>query len=135
MSTCVGRIGNNGVAPTQITKRKCGVGSITTNGTHIGLPGTKQVHDLLSSHALDLVDIPRSLVVAIDLIAFIRMPFGVATHEVGVLYVAHRFAGSILAGDEVDGLCLPPGILLCYNVLDIADVYCHVFHSLVILLC
>src|ERR1700730_17894485 len=84
-------------------------------------------------HALDLVDVARALVIAIDFIAFIGVTLGIAAHEIGVLHAAHRFARSILAGDQVDGLCLPPGILFRNNIFDVADFYCHVYYSLLML--
>ena len=84
-----------------------------------------KVDDLFGSHALYLVNIARSLVITIDLIVLVGMPFGVAAHEVGVLNPAHCLARRVLAGDQVDGLCLPPGILMGYDVFNVADIYGH----------
>ena len=78
-------------------------------------------------HGLDLVDIAGTLVITIDFIAFVWVSLGIASHEIRVLHAAHGLAGSILAGDQVDSLGLPPLVLLCNNIFDIADIYCHMF--------
>src|SRR6266436_5720067 len=130
MSPCIGRVSNNSIATSQKSQGNSRVGGIATDRTHIRLPGIKELDNLFCRHALDLVDIARPLVIAIHLIAFVGMTFGITPHKVGVLYTSYRLAGGILTGNQIDRLCLPPGVLLRNDVLDVADIYCHVFFSL-----
>src|SRR5947209_8528218 len=78
-------------------------------------------------HPLNLVNTARPLIIPIDLISFIGMSFRIAAHEVGNLHPPYRFAWRILTGNQVDGLCLPPRICLCDDVLYVTDIYWHVF--------
>ena len=83
-------------------------------------------------HSLDLINIARPLVIAVDPVSFLWMTLGVAPHKIRILYPAHCLARSILAGNQVDSLRLSPPILLFNNILDIANVYCHVICSLLL---
>src|SRR5260370_3043325 len=130
MSPCIGRVSNNSIATSQKSQGNSRVGGIATDRTHIRLPGIKELDNLFCRHALDLVDIARPLVIAIHLIAFVGMTFGIAPHKVGVLYASYRLAGGILTCNQIDRLCLPPGVLLRNDVLDVAAIYCHPFFSL-----
>src|SRR5215469_12518304 len=130
MSSCIGRVSNNSITTSQESQSNSRISSIAADWTHICLPGIKELDDLFCRHALDLVDIARPLVIAIHLIALVGMTFGITPHKVRVLYASYCLAGGILTGNQVDRLCLPPGVLLRNDILDVADIYCHVFFSL-----
>ncbi len=126
----IGRVGNDGISTSQPSQGNGSIGGIATYRPYIRLHRIEKFEYLFRSHALDLVYIARPLVIAIRFISLIGVPFSVATHKVGGLHTPYSLAGSIFAGNQVDGLRLPPGILLRYNVLDVADIYCHMSFSL-----
>src|SRR4051794_2969412 len=99
MTARIGRIGDHGIVATQVAQGYGRIGSITTDGAHIGLLRAKELYNLFVSHTLDLVDVFCALVIAIDLSRLIGMPLGVTSHKVRVLHTAHGLAGRILAGD------------------------------------
>src|SRR5258708_12543846 len=82
MPTRIGRVSNNRITPSQPSHCNSSVGSIAANRAHISLFGVEEVNNLLSCHALNLVDITGSLVIAICLIALFGMPFALTSHEV-----------------------------------------------------
>src|SRR5579875_242257 len=125
MATRVGRVGDDGITAAQPAQRDSRVGGIAANGTYIGLFHVKKTKNLACGHALDLVDVARPLIITIDFITLIGMPFGIAAHKVGNLDAAHSLARSVLTGNQIDGLCLSPGIFACDDIFDVADIYCH----------
>src|SRR5579884_3373404 len=92
----------------------------------IGLTRMEQLLHFPLGHALDLIDVARPLIVAIDLLAHVGMPLGVTAHEIGDLHAAHRLARRILAGNQINRLRLPPSVCLFNDVLNVADIYWHI---------
>src|SRR5260370_17420131 len=125
MSTCISRVGYDRIPSSQPSHSNGCVGSIATNWTHISLSNTEEVQYLLRSHALDLVYIACSLVIAIHFIALIGMSLSIATHEIRDLYAPYCLAWCILTGNQVDSLRLSPGVFFSYDPLDVTDIYCH----------
>src|SRR6266566_6205005 len=125
MPARIGRVGDDGITTTQPSKGKGRVVSIAANGPYIGLLHTKEVEDFMCGHALDLVDVARSLVISIDFISYVGMSFGITSHKIRNLDAAHCLARSIFAGNQIDGLGLSPGIFSLNDVFDVADIHCH----------
>src|SRR6266487_1906863 len=132
MTACVGRVRNNGITATQPSQSNCRIRRVATDGTNFGLLDTKKFNDFILGHALNLVNIPCTLVITIDFVALVWMALSVTSHKIGVLHPPDCFAGSILTRNQVDGLRLSPGILPCYDLLNIANIYCHMYRSLML---
>src|SRR5258708_29677753 len=95
--TRIGRVSNNRITSSQPSHCNSSVGSIAANRAHISLFGVEEVNNLLSCHALNLVDITGSLVIAIRLFALVGMPCCVTSHQVRDLHTSHLLALSILS--------------------------------------
>ena len=121
----IGGIDDHAVAAAQPSERDGRVGGVAADRPDVGLAAPEQLDDFALGAALDLVDEARALIVAVDLSFLVRVPLGVAGHEVGVLNVANRAALRVLAGDQVDRLPSPPSFLIGDERLDVADVDRH----------
>src|SRR5579875_458795 len=130
MSTGISRVSDYRVPTTQEAQRDSRVGGIAADRAYIGLLSVEEFDELILRHLLNQVNVARTLVIAIDLAIPVRMSLGIAAHEVRILDTAYRAAGRIFAGNQVNGLRLPPRVLLPDDTLYVTDIYCHVSISL-----
>src|SRR5256885_2591626 len=86
MTTRVSRVRDNRISTAQPSQSDSSIRRVAADGSHICLFHAEEINNLILGHALNLINVARTLVITIDLIPLVWMALGIASHKIRVLH-------------------------------------------------